>query len=302
VRERKTWMGLVPSAQRPMYYLNAARASFECWLLVATGGALGIVVADFFIGDGRTALRFAGLIFLSLVAYLVPASVDVKDYVFGGVIYGCIAVCLILVIHFLTDRLRTFWSLDRLRRFQLTESCMRITRVVALILIGLFAVTGLEDKQGRYPQQIISALRAEYDGVYRLLKEVLAAEKGVVANGSPTPLAYFPCPAPVAPDAYRLHALLDGLDFGLEESPHQSNLQELVDVANRATIIVVPDDESLKTIYPYPVTKLIPAFRTWLDQNTNFKRIGTVRTSLGGTDLFAITSVAGKTMTGSQSH
>jgi hypothetical protein len=302
VHERKTWMGLVPAELRSMYYLNAARASFGCWLFVAAGGGLGIIVADFFIGDDRTALRFAGLIFLSLVAYLIPASVDVKDYVYGGVIYGCIAVCLILVIHFLADRLRAFWPLHRLGRFQLAESSMRNTRVVALILIGLFAVTGLADKQDRYPRQIVSALRAEFDGVYRLLKEVLVAQQGVVSNGSPTLLAYFPCPAPVAPHAYRFHALLDGLDFELEESPHQSNLQELVDVANRAKVIVVPDDESLKSIYPYPVTKLIPAFRKWLDGNIHFKRIGTVRTSLGGTDLFAITSVPGETTPGSQGH
>jgi hypothetical protein len=85
-------------------------------------------------------------------------------------------------------------------------------------------------------------------------------------------------------------------------SPHQSDLQELVDLANRATVIVVPDDESLKSIYPYPVNKVIPAFRTWLDQSTIFKRIGTVRTSLGGTDVFANVSVADGTTSGFQSH
>jgi hypothetical protein len=164
--------------------------------------------------------------------------------------------------------------------------------VVALILTGLFAVAGLADKQARFPAQTILAVRAEYDGVYRLLREVLARQNGVLANASPTLLAYFPCPAPVTPHAYRLRGLLDGVDIGLEMSPHQSNLQELVELANRATVIVVPDDESLKSIYPYPVNQVIPAFRTWLDQSTEFKRAGTVHTSLGATDVFANVSVS----------
>jgi hypothetical protein len=302
VRERGTWAGgLAPSVQA-LFYFNSARAGFEYWFFVAGGGALGIVVLAAFTGDGRTSLRFGGLMLLSFVAYLIPASLEVKSYFFGGVFYGCIAVCLILVIHFLADRLERFWSLVRQQRFGLTESVMQHFRAVALILIGLFAVAGLADKQARFPAKTILAVRAEYNGVYRLLREVLAGQDGVLVNASPPLCVYFPCPAPVSPHAYRFRALLDGLDIGLEMSPHQSDLQELVDLANRATVIVVPDDESLKSIYPYPVNKVIPAFRTWLDQSTIFKRIGTVRTSLGGTDVFANVSVADGTTSGFQSH
>ena len=300
VRERGTWTARIAPSEHTLFYISSAWASFGYWFFLAGGGALGIAVVAAFRGEGRTALRFAGLILLSLVAYLVPTSLEVKNYLFGGVFYGCIVVCLILVLHFYTDCLEAFWSLPRLRRFQFTESIMQNFRTVTLILIGVIAATGLADKQSRFPPQTISAMRTEYDGVYRLLKDVLVGQDGVVAKASPTLIAYFPCPAPVAPHAYRLRALIEGLDIALEESPHASNLQELVDLAKRAAVIIVPDDESLKSIYPYPVNKLIPAFRGWLDQNTGFKRIGTVRTSLGGPDVFARLSIAGGTTPNAQ--
>jgi hypothetical protein len=69
----------------------------------------------------------------------------------------------------------------------------------------------------------------------------------------------------------------------VDESEYFSNLRELAEIANRAALVVVPDDESLKLVYHYPVNKVIPAFRTWLDQSTDFKPVGAVHTSLGGT-------------------
>jgi hypothetical protein len=297
VRQRETWLALVPSEQRSLYYLNEVRSSFEGWFFVASGGSLGIVAFASYLGDSRTALRFVGLILLTLVAYFLPASVEVKTYLFGGVFYGCVAVCLVLVIYFLTDRLGPLW----LERFQLKESTRRNFWVLALVLIGCIAVTDLADRQGRYPPETISALRAEYDGIYRLLRE--ARREGAVVNGSQNLLTYFPCPAPIAPNAFRFRALLDGLDIGQERSsPHESKLQVMLDLANLAGVIIVPDDESLKSIYSYPVNKLIPAFRAWLDRNTSFKRFGTVQTSLGGTDVFAKVSLGEGAPAGSPSH
>jgi hypothetical protein len=111
-------------------------------------------------------------------------------------------------------------------------------------------------------------LWTEYDGVYRLLRDVFAGQQENPGSASPTLLAYFPRPAPVAPVAYKFRGLGEGLDFEVEETEYPHDVE---DVANRAALIVVPDDESLKSIYPYPVNKLIPAFRAWLNQSTNFK-------------------------------
>jgi len=302
VREHGAWAGIVPPSVRALFYFDSARRNFEYWFFVASGGALGIIALAAYAREWRTSLRFGGLITLSLVAYLIPESLEDKSYFFGGVFYGCISVCLILVIHFLADRLERFWPLVRLKSFGLTQSVMRHFRGAVLILIGLLAVGGLADKQGRFQEESILAMRAEYNGVYRLLRQVLAGQEGILANSSPRLCVYFPCPAPVAPHAYRLRAIIDGFDIGLEMSPVQSDLQALIDLANRAAVIVVPDDESLKSIYPYPVNELIPAFRRWLNQSTNFKTIGTVRTSLGGTEVFTNLSVASDATRSSQTH
>jgi hypothetical protein len=101
-------------------------------------------VVSVYSGDGKAALRFTGLILLSLVAYLVPASLEVKHYFYGGVIYGCVAVCLILTIHFLTDRHGPFFLLHQLRHFRLTDSSVQNFRTGTLILLGLLAKSAPE--------------------------------------------------------------------------------------------------------------------------------------------------------------
>ena len=103
VRERETWIPDLLHLNK-MFYVDMATASFLYWFWIGAVGSIGIVVVAALYGDRKTALRFLGLIFVTLIAYIVPTSVEFKHFHWGGVFYGGIAVCLVLMLHFWPDR------------------------------------------------------------------------------------------------------------------------------------------------------------------------------------------------------
>ena len=301
VTQRATWAHRLADSQHAFYYLNQAKESFEHWLPFAGGGLLAIVANAALGRDWTTALRFVGLTVTTLVVYLVPAALDVTHYLYGGGFYGSIAVCLILVIHFLVDRLAPFQFLSRPTRFWPVSPGMQAARMAVLALIGAGALAGVADKQVRQTSNPYyhGPAQTEYDGVYGVLREIFRQRPADPTKPPPSSLlVYVPCMAPVAPTAYRFRGLLDGIDIplapfhtGLALDPEVS-LERLMDAANQAAIIVLPGDDSLKWVYPYPINKLVPEFRAWLARNAKFTRIRTIRTDLGSAEIFSDTSVA----------
>jgi len=310
VSQSAIWAQHVTESQDAFYYLDQAQESFENWMPIAGGGALAIVATAALGRDWTTALRFAGLILTTLMAYLIPASVDVKRYLFGGVFYGSVAVCLILAIHFLVDRLNLIRFLDRSARFQPVLPGAGPVMTAVLVLIGAGALAGLADRQVRQNSNpyFLGSVQAEYDGVYGVLRDIYRRWQ-IYRNTSATALeVYFPCPAPVAPHAYRFRGLVDGIDISLPSAANavalntQVTLQEVLDEADKAAVIVVPGEDSLKWIYPYPVNKLLLPFRTWLAQNARFTHVRTIHTDLGSADIFVDTSVAHDAVLPSEVH
>jgi hypothetical protein len=290
VLERETWSHRLADSEHSGFYLSAAKESFAGWFAVAGVGASTLVVTAVLGRDWTTALRFAGLILVALFAYAVPASVEVKHYFYGGVFYGSIAICLIVTVHFWTDRLQAFNVVGRPIR-------ARPVRMAVLVLLGAIAVAGLSDKQGRqYPTPYLrGAIQAEYDNVYGVLSD-LYRERQELSKGSAAALdVYFPCPAPIAPHAYQFRGLVDGIDISLARNDvakdPKATLAGVVVEAGRAAVIVVPDDTALNWIYPYPVNKLIPGLRTWLAQNAKFTLVRTVRSAQGSAEIFADVSL-----------
>ncbi|HEX4553030.1 MAG TPA: hypothetical protein VH249_03515 [Xanthobacteraceae bacterium] len=291
VLERETWSHRLADSEHSGFYLSAAKESFAGWFAFAGVGASAIVLTAALGRDWTTALRFTGLILVTLFAYAVPASVEVKHYLYGGVFYGSIAVCLIITVHFWTDRLQAFGFVGRPTR-------VHRLRMAVLVLLGAIAVAGLSDKQGRqYPTSFPrSAIQAEYDNVYGVLSD-LYRERQELSKGSAAALdVYFPCPAPIAPHAYLFRGLVDGIDISLARNDvakdPKATLEEVVVEAGQAAVIVVPDDAALKWIYPYPVNKLIPGLRAWLAQNAKFTRVRTIRSAQGNAEIFADVSLA----------
>jgi hypothetical protein len=295
VEQREAWSFRLSPSEHTLYYVKQAKLYFEYWFFVATGGAVGVIVLGAFGGDRTTALHFSGLLLTTLAAFLVPQSLEVKHTVYGGVFYGCIAVCLILVIHFLVDRLYLPWSFHGLRRARPAVLGQRPVQATAILVIGTVALAGLGDKQMRFGPRITDAAELEYDGVYHLIKEVYRIK---FAGGGTQPkrlITYSLYPLPVAPHAYAFRGLIDGLNIVPLFAAHETKLQVLIDNAGQASLVVVPDEETLKVVgattappgYPFLVKKLLPAFREWIAHDARLKLIATIPINIGSVDVYA---------------
>ena len=289
VREYETWVPDLLHLDK-MFYIKLARSIFEYWFWVAVIGPPALLVASALCRDSTNSMRFAGLIVITLTAYIVPTSVEFKHYHWGGIFYGCIAVCLILTLHYIADRCHLSIVRQPVQPFGFSFRVPQIPQLILLAVAGL-ALADAGDKQGRFPPVVQRAALAEYDAVYDILRGIARQEFINNAGNVPPLMVYAPCPAPVAPHAYRFRGLLEGLDIQVNTSPHDKDLAALLDVASRAGILVLPDDDALKFIYPYPVNKVIPAMRTWLADSKRFTKMGIVRTSLGTAEIFVNASL-----------
>ena len=300
VTERKTWSHiLAPSENNFFYYYKQAEIFFGGFLIPAFAGAFAILLTGMAVRCRPAALRFGALILVCAFAYIVPASVEVKKDLFGGVLYGCIAVMLILVIHFIVDRLR------------LTGPFHRTAAPTFMARVGGWRGTslGLSFWSGSPASAITSpgweqddrhAMRLVYDQLYGYIVDVAGS-----SSGSPGPQAnsleaykpqvygtgpmmvYFSCPAPVAPHAFLFRGLANGLKFQISMTVHEDELRALTDAATKASIVAIPDDTYAKRIYPFPVMRHLPELRNWLAKNNRLRLVGTIRTNQGNVDVYA---------------
>jgi hypothetical protein len=299
VTEQKTWsQSLAPSEHNLFYYYKQAEIFLGGFLIPAFAGAFAIVFTGTAVRCRPAALRFGALILVCAFAYIVPASVEVKKDLFGGVLYGCITVTLILVIHFVVDRLRLIGPFDR------TAAPTFMARIggwrgASLGLIFLAGFISIGDHQPRWGQDDRHAMRLVYDQLYGYIVDVAGSSAGSPAPQADQSLAYelwagtgpmmvyFSCPAPVAPHAFRFRGLANGFKFRISVTTHEDELRALTDAATTASIVAIPDDTYAKRIYPFPVMRHLPDLRNWLAKNNRLRLIGTIRTDLGNVDVYA---------------
>jgi len=289
VEEQDTWsLGLSP-LEHGLYYIDYAASYLRPWILVAAIGVIGVMAAAIVRRDRTTALRFGGLLLTTFAAYLVPTCLEVKSPYFGGIFYGCIAVGLVLVLHFVLDRLFVPGSFghSRARRFDLRDA--RLVRWGLILIFGVTVFARFRDRQLRFTHMPIpvAGLEREYKDVYRLMKEVHRATFGPQPQLSERLSVFFPVPAPVSPHGYEFRGLVDGLGFEVGYAPHDTELQVLIDHANRSAFVAVPDEDVIELVHPYPVVDLLPAFREWLAADARLVPIGTVDNGVGRVEVFA---------------
>ena len=296
VTERETWSHNLAPSEHNFFYYKQAEIFFGGFLIPAFAGAFAILLTGMAVRCRPAALRFGAFILVCAFAYIVPASVEVKRTYYGGVLYGCIAVMIILVIHFIVDRLRLTGPFDR------TAAPTFMARVggwrgTCLALIFLAGFTSIGDHQTRVGQDVRDASWLVYDQLYGYIVGVAGSGAGSpgpqvdlgynLAFGAGPTMVYFPCPAPIAPHAFLFRGLANGLKFQISMTVHEDELRALTDAATKASIVAIPDDTYAKHIYPFPVMRHLPELRNWLAKNNRLRLVGTIRTNLGNVDVYA---------------
>jgi len=299
VTEKKAWSYLVaPSENNLFYYYKQAEIFFGGFLIPAFVGAFAILLTGMAVRCRPAALRFGVLILVCAFAYIVPTSVEVKKDLFGGVLYGCIAVTLILVIHFIVDRLRLTGPLDRAAAptYMARVGGWRGALLGLVFLVGFISIG---DHQFRAELDEGHAMRLVYDQLYGYIVDVAGSSPGPQANkplaetdkpqvyGTGPMMVYFSCPAPVAPDAFRFRGLANGLIFQISMTVHEDELRALTNAAIKASIVAIPDDTYAKRMFPLPVMRHLPELRNWLAINNRLRLVGTIRTKQGNVDVYA---------------
>jgi hypothetical protein len=297
--QQKVWsLNLTPSENNFFYYYKQSEIFFGAFLIPAFAGAFAILLAGVAVRCRPAALRFGALILVCAFTYIVPASMEVKKDLFGGVLYGCIAVTLILVIHFVVDRLRLTGPFDR------TAAPTFIARVggwrgAFLGLIFLAGFTSIGDHQARWEQDDRHAMRLVYDQLYGLIVDVASSSPEPQASKPPAEsyqpevygtgpmMVYFSCPAPVAPNAFLFRGLATGLKFQISITTHEDELRMLTDTATTASIVAIPDDTYTKRFYPFAVMRHLPDLRNWLAKNNRLRLVHTIHTKQGNVDVYA---------------
>jgi len=128
------------------------------------------------------------------------------------------------------------WSFQRLQRVRPSFLGQRPVQATAILVIGTVALAGLGDKQMRFGPRLTHAAELEYDGVYRLIKEVYRIK---FAGGATQPkrlITYSLYPLPVAPHAYAFRGLIDGLNIVPLMAAHETELQVLAITILSATM------------------------------------------------------------------
>ena len=295
VKERGTWSHRLTPSEHNFFYYKQAEIFFG-WALIPTfTGAFSILLTGMAVRCRSAALRFGAFILVCAFAYIVPASVEVKDPYYGGILYGCIAVILILVIHFLVDRLRLTAPFDR------TAAPTFLARVGAwrgafLGLIFLVGFASIGDRQTRVNKDVRDASWLVYDQLYGYIVDVAGSSAlsptpqvslGYQLAFGVGPMVYFPCPSPVAPHAFLFRGRVNGLKFQISMTVHENQFGMLTDAATKASIVAIPDDAWAQHIYPFPVMRHLPALRNWLAKNNRLRLVGTIHTNLGNVDVYA---------------
>jgi hypothetical protein len=303
VTEGKTWSLLVaPSENNFFFYYKQARFFLGGFLIPAFAGAFAILLTGMAVRCRPAALRFGAFILVCAFAYIVPTSVEVKKDLFGGVLYGCIAVTLFLVIHFVMDRLRLTGPFDR----KAAPGFMARLGGWRGAFLGLFFLAGftsIGDHQPRWEQDDRDAMRLVYDQLYGYIVDVASSSPGSPEPQVNKPLAeadkphdvygtaammvYFSCPAPVAPHAFLFRGLANGLKFQISMSTQDDELRLLTDAATKASIVAIPDGTYAKRMSLFPVMRHLPELRNWLGKNNRLRLVGTIRTDLGNVDVYA---------------
>jgi hypothetical protein len=301
VTQQKVWLHLLaPSENNLFYYYKQAEIFLGGFLLFAFAGAFANLLTGMAVSCRPAALRFGALMVVCAFAYIVPASVEVKKDLFGGVLYGCIVVTLILVIHFIVDRLRLTGPFDR------TAAPTFLTRVggwrgASLGVIFLLAFISIGDHQPRWEQDDRHAMRLVYDQLYGYIVDVASSSPAFAEPQANKPLAadklrrygtgpivvYFSCPAPIAPHAFLFRGLANGLKFQVWITMDEDEIRALTDAATTASIVAIPDETYAKHIYPFPVMRHLPDLRNWLAKNDRLRLVGTIRTKRGNVDVYA---------------
>jgi hypothetical protein len=162
----------------------------------------------------------------------------------------------------------------------------QLARTACAGTIGLIALLGFSDKQGRYDPSAQAAVNQEYNEVYDLIRRVVAARRREGHAKAQRIAFYSPLPVPVPPLAYRFRDLLDGIDV-VPTPLAARDVAPMIALARAADVVVVPDSTSILKLYPFPERDHVPAFRAWIERDSRLKLVGSVKTELGSADVFA---------------
>jgi hypothetical protein len=220
-------------------------------------------------GDRPTAWRFLGFLPLFGVAYLLPTLPDVKTELFGGVLYGCILVWLLMSLAYVLERGARSWR----------------SRAVLMATASLSAIVCIGDHQSQWSSQAIQELNDQVDQLYTVANNYAhnGQLKDKFSKNSMVPVL-FSCPFP-PPHAVRFRAMRDGWDFLIAKT-RGLELNVWKDLSTSAAMIVVPDDRFLQKTFDFPSNHLIPELRNWLEHDNRFTRIATVNSSAGAIDVY----------------
>jgi hypothetical protein len=252
------------------YYPGHAVGMFG-WLALGAAGTFWSVAIALTLheGDRPAAWRFLGFLPLLGVAYLLPTIPDVKTELFGGVLYGCILVSLLVSTAYVLERGARSWR----------------SRAVCMVTISVIALICLDDRQPRFSSQTIQELNDEVGKLYTVAN-VYAHNgrlKDKFTKNSMLPV-FFSCPFP-APHAVRFRAMRDGWDF-LMTSTYSQDFNVWKNLATSAAMIVVPDDRFIEKTLNFPSNRLIPVLRNWLERDDRFTHIAEIQSSAGAIDVY----------------
>lgn len=228
---------------------------------------------------GPEALRYAGLLALTFLAYLAPTIPDMKTYLFGATFYAMF----VLIVGIIAAKV--YGAAPR----WLPPAFRPALPAVTLGLLIVSAIVQFSDAQERFPAIERLQTTAVYNRVFTVAK---AYSQALTLAGKPRAVElYTPSPVPVVTHAYIYRGLREGTDIDAYYSIYENNLSTLYETAARSDIVVVIDQAIVaETFSRFPVNQLLPAFRKWIAESPRFRKADEINWGKGLVLIYEATS------------
>jgi hypothetical protein len=268
IADSDIWAYRGSSSEQALYYILAVGENLLYWGAAAVVLIVCEIIRNVLTQRWREALRTGALALVIFVSYLIPTVASDKSDIYGGTLYAVLILSLGLMVFEIVV------SFEGLKR--------RVMMLVAPGLLLTAASVQMSDWQIRLPPQDSLQATAIYDQVFAIAK---AGSRALMLAGKPGEISlYVPYPGPVAPHAFRYRALVEGVELTLidkGDSIRQTDLDVIHETANRANLILVPDDAAIEAdtaefggMFQFRINRVFPQFRAWLAENPGFSEIG----------------------------
>jgi hypothetical protein len=256
VTQRSIW---ARAADAPWAYYPAwTRELFAFWLYLIAA-AFAVYALSVFRRRATARASVSGLLACLALAYIVPSAVPVRTMVFGAMLYGMIWVAgFVAVTHWPRIPLPAAVGAELFRRHPAALVS------ISLIAFGSLAVFEARDRQLRFPPGAIQKASIEYERTYALLKQ--NALTGANGAGPPRRLTVCIPTFSIAPAAYQLRAMQEGLDIDLGASGvvFFADMDLILRYASASDIVLIPDARLVENYFPYPANALMGDLAQWL--------------------------------------